>query len=322
VTSTTSAAAEPLSSAALDDSMSVITVTYNSARDVGGLLASLSEGGAVNAEVIVVDNDSQDETLSVVEHHPNVRLVRAGANLGYSGAINRGRGIRRGSGAVVVLNPDLRLQHEALVRLAEALQDSRVGIAVPRILDADGNLFHSLRREPTVGRALGDALLGRRWPHRPAWLSEVVWDDRAYEAPHPVDWATGAALMVRPECDAALGDWDAERFFLYSEETDYARRARDAGYLVQYVPTATVVHRGSGSGGSALLGALLVVNRVRYFEKHHGRLHATAFRAAAALHELLRFWSPEHRIALRCVLRRSTWESLPGGDLVGQPVRG
>lgn len=298
-----------------EQAVTVITVTYNSADDVGTMLESLSRAGlASDAEVLVVDNASTDATARVVSGLGRGTLLACGENLGYSGAINRGREARRAPGPVLVVNPDLHLESGALGQLCAASRDN-VGIVVPKIVDEHGRLFHSLRREPTVRRALGDAFFGRRWPRRPAWLSEVVWDDREYERAQDIDWATGAAMLVSRACEAAVGAWDEHRFFLYSEETDYARRARDAGLRVHYVPTAVVMHRGSGSGASAELVALLVVNRVRYFEKYHGRAHATAFRVVAAFHELLRFWDFNHRVALCFVTRRRTWQSLPGNRL-------
>lgn len=189
------------------------------------------------------------------------------------------------------------------------------------IIGEGGHRYPSLRREPSLTRALGDAFLGKRIVRRPGWLSEMVWEESAYRYRHPVDWATGAALLISAACDVAVGSWD-ERFFLYSEETDYAARARAAGYRVDYVPAARVHHRGGGSGRSDKLTALMAVNRVRYMEKRRSR--ASGFRLAVILHELLRATKPGHRAALQAVLRRATWSELtrslrasPAGGLNG-----
>jgi GT2 family glycosyltransferase len=192
-----------------------------------------------------------------------------------------------------------------------------VGIAVPIILGSDGHAEPSLRREPSLTRALGDALFGRRFASRPGWLSEMVWDRDAYHRPHRVDWATGAAAMVSAACDAAVGDWDA-RFFLYSEEVDHAARARDAGFTIEFVPAARVCHRAGGSGSCDALVALLAVNRIRYMEKR-GR-NTGAYRMTVALHELLRAFNPGHRLALKMVMRRSSWASLPSAT-APEPLR-
>ena len=209
-----------------------------------------------------------------------------------------------------MLNPDLILEAGAIAELAATLRDPAVGVAVPMILDWAGRLELTLRREPSLSRAIGDAVFGHHLPRRPGWLSETVRDERAYRYRHSVDWAGGAAAIVSAACDAAVGPWD-ERFFLYSEEVDHAARVRAAGFRIEYVPTARIRHREGGSGSSAALTALLAVNRIRYVAKR-GR-GGGAFRAAVALHELLRAYDPAHRFALRTVLRRSRWSALPGG---------
>jgi GT2 family glycosyltransferase len=288
-----------------------LIVTYNSAAYILDLLDSLPAAArGLTLRTVVVDNGSTDGTLALVRDRPEVRCIESGANLGYAGGINLARRHAGPCGCVVVLNPDLVLAPGAIAELAAALRDPAVGVAVPMILDWDETLELTLRREPSLSRAIGDAVFGRHLPRRPGWLSEIVRDERAYRYPHTVDWAGGAAMTVSATCDAAVGRWD-ERFFLYSEEVDHASRVRAAGFRVEYVPTARIRHREGGSGSSSALIALQAVNRVRYVAKRGrgGRM----FQAAVALHELLRASDPAHRFALRTVLRRSRWSALPGG---------
>jgi len=288
---------------------SVVIVTYNSARDITGLLDCLpTAAGKLTLRVIVVDNGSTDATVQRVRDYPEVLCVETAANLGYAGGINFGRRFVGQFRALAVLNPDLTLGPGALHEMFTALHDDpAVGIVVPGILDFEGRLDQSLRREPTLTRGIGDALLGRHFKRRPAWLSETVRDEREYEYRHAVDWATGAVMLISAACDRAVGAWD-EEFFHYSEEVDYAARARAAGFRVEYVPQARTRHRKGGSGKSQALIALRAVNRVRYYEKHHKS--AGLMRAVVLLHELLRSVSPSRRAALLKVSRRSSWEPL------------
>jgi GT2 family glycosyltransferase len=289
----------------------VIIVTYNSNRDIAGLLDSLPAAAAgLTLRVIVVDNGSADDTVERVRKHPGVVCVEAGANRGYAGGINVGRQHSGQCGALAVLNPDLILEPGALRSMCAALDDPAVGVVVPMLLDFEGHRHPSLRREPTLASAIGDGLFGHHFGRRPGRLSEVVRDENAYRYRHPVDWAAGAAMLISAACDRVVGAWD-EGFFLYSEEVDYAARARAAGLRIEYVPQARAHHRKGGSGQSHALIALMAVNRVRYFEKH-GK-PAGLMRAAVFLHELLRSAAPGHRAALRVVSRRSTWEPLISG---------
>jgi GT2 family glycosyltransferase len=99
-------------------------------------------------------------------------------------------------------------------------------------------------------------------------LSEEIRDPAAYEHAQEVGWATGAVLLVRRECHEILGGWD-ESFFLYSEETDFSLRAKDAGWRTVYEPRATAHHEGSASGWSDRLYTMQILNRVRLYGRRH-----------------------------------------------------
>lgn len=289
----------------------VVVVTYNSARSIVALLESLPAAAAgLSLRTVVVDNGSSDATSQLVRGRRDVVFVETGANLGYAAGINVGRECAGEYSALMVLNADLVLEAGALRELFAALDDPAIGMVAPMLLDASGSPWLSLRREPTLARAIGDGLFGNRFGRRPGWLSEIVRDHTKYCHRHSVDWAVGAAILVSAACDRTVGRWD-ERFFLYSEEVDYAARARAAGFRVEYLPTARVLHLAGGSGQSDALVALMAVNRIRYM-KEHARWPG-AYRAAVILHELLRSSDPAHRTALRAVLRRSSWPRLLGG---------
>jgi GT2 family glycosyltransferase len=292
--------------------VAVIIVTYNSAGDIDGLLRSLRpEAAGVRLRVVIVDNDSTDDTLEIVSAHDDVIVVRSGGNLGYAGGINAAMAHISADEHVLVLNPDLRVHPGAVGRMLRVLEsDSGVGVVAPRILDNAGRVYDSLHNDPTVLRGLTDALLGPLWRRRPAALTEWVRNEASYRTPRDTDWASGAALLVRAAVARTVGEWD-ERFFLYSEEADYCRRVRLAGYRVRYEPGATVRHSQGGSGSSPALDALLNVNRVRYMRKH-APARATAYRVTALLGASLRgVRSPRHRTTARHLHRESSWDELP-----------
>ena len=294
----------------------LVVVSYRTAADVARLIATVPDSvDDLGWEVVIVNNEPADaEALAeLVElHHPRVRLIETGANLGYSGGLNLGTAQAPPSRWTVFLNPDLLLGPSALARMARHAGDTRA--VVPAIVDGDGVQHLSLRREPSVLGALGDALFGSRWVRRPAALSETVRAAQQYGQPTTVDWATGAALLVPTALTCTVGGWDSDRFFLYSEETDYCRRLRSAGTEIHYLPDAVVVHRGGGSGSSDALHALREVNKVRYFDKWHGSFATTAFRGVIVLDNLLRIHRSRSRAALGALLRSSARTRLPGGS--------
>jgi GT2 family glycosyltransferase len=303
--------------------IAVVVVTYNSASQIDQLLTDLRRDAvSLKLRVVVVDNESTDGTPGLVEQHDDVHLIRSGGNLGYAGGINRGRAHIGPCSAVLVLNPDLRLREGALAAMLSTFARPDVAAVVPlSVFDEADELDLTLRREPSILGALGDALVGgRRFAGRPGWLTETELRCERYRQPHAVDWATGAALLIRADVERVIGDWD-ESYFLYSEETDYFRRIRDHGYLVWFEPKAIVQHSGAGSGASPRLRSLMVVNRVRYVERHHSRPYAATYRGVVALCEALRARDDVHRQSLSILLQRHRWRQLPRATRVRQELR-
>ena len=290
----------------------VIVVTYNSAEYLGALVESLrAETADLTLRILVADNSSSDGTLEFVRNrHPDVLAFATGSNMGYSAGINAA--VRRAGDAatVVVLNPDLTVERGALKTMMQRLSASQAGAVVPRLLNSSRETSCSLYREPTIFTALGDALLGRRVPDRPEWLSGTDFSPESYAHPHTVDWATGAAVMIRRPLADSL-EWD-ESYFLYCEETDFFRGLRTMGETIWYDPAAVMSHKGGASGSSRHLNALMAVNRVRYIRKYHSAAYSAVFHGVVALSELLRCWKPDRRGVLQTVLDEKRWTSLPG----------
>ncbi|AXE38684.1 glycosyltransferase [Acidipropionibacterium virtanenii] len=296
--------------------VAVIVVTYNSAGVIEGLVRSLREdAGDLSLRVIAVDNASTDGTPDVVARIADVTVIPAGGNLGYAAGINIGMTAVGAADDVLILNPDVRILSGCLAALRTRLR-AGASCAVPAILDSRGELTQSLRREPTLLAAAGDALLGSRWPTRPGALSQTVRSSEAYRGAHPIDWATGAALLIDRRAAEELGRWD-ERFFLYSEETDFFHRLRASGRQAWFEPEAQVVHAEAGSGRPPELVALTIVNAVRYAQKHHPRT-ARPLQGILALHELRRWRDPDHRVALQALLSRRRWAGLPHATGTGR----
>ncbi|MEV4579473.1 glycosyltransferase family 2 protein [Nonomuraea jabiensis] len=273
--------------------VAIVIVTYNSAPVLGGCLASLPEGtdGVDLAAVVVADNASKDDSLRIAEKAAGLpmRPVQVGRNAGYAAAINAGIAALdlHELDAIFVMNPDCRLRPGSLAVLSQALGRPGTGIAVPRLISTEGVLHHSLRRTPAVRRALAEALLGGHLAGRVGALGEMIVDPGRYERPGPADWATGAAMLISVAAHDQVGPWD-ESFLLYSEETEYALRAADAGWSLWYEPAAVVEHIGGEAKTSPMLAALLTVNRVRLFRRRRGRIATAGFYLAVLLGEAMR----------------------------------
>ncbi len=235
---------EPRADGGLPD-LSVIVVTFNSRRHIGACLEALPSALTRHRfEVLVVDNASSDGTPDVVRStFPDVLLIETGANLGFTRANNRGIAHARGRN-VLVLNPDTVADPGSLERLVDLLDaDETVGIAAPQLLNLDRSDQGTARAFPTPAAAL----LGRRSPLTRLWPNNrwsrryLVGRQQSDREAFPVDWVSGACLMMRHDLARRTNGFD-ESFFMYWEDADWCRRIKDRGYQVVCEPRAKVVH--------------------------------------------------------------------------------
>lgn len=284
--------------------VSVVVVTYRSRATIDLLLDSIPGAApGLDVDVLVVDNASPDGTAEHVRRRGDVDVIDSGGNVGYAAGINLGRERAKPGSVLVIVNPDVVMGSGSMTALVRALEEARVGVTIPLIYDAEGRRFPSLRREPTLLTGIGDALFGSHWPGRPRVLSDTVWRGEDYAATHDADWASGAVWAVSHECDAEVGPWD-ERFFLYSEETEYARRVRHSGWRLRFVPEAEVTHVGGVSGSSTELDALMELNRIDDFRSVNGAFRSLVFWGTVIFKHALRSVKPKNRAVLRILVSR------------------
>lgn len=307
----------------MSETVAVVVVTYNSQALLADLLASLEPGLAgVPWHLAVADNASADATVATLRRlAPDATVVEMGRNAGYAAGINAAVAAAPPHTAILVLNPDVRLEPGCVPELLRALRSPRAGIAVPRLSNGSGALIPSMRREPTILRTVGDALLGANRAGRVTALGEVVTDERRYADESVTDWAEGSTLLISADCWRRCAPWD-ESFFLYSEETDFALRARDAGFVTRYTPAARAVHLEGGSAHSPRLWMLLTLNRVRLYRRRHGRVPTAAFWAVLVLREGSRalLGRPTSRVAVRALLSPRRLRETPGPATVHAPA--
>jgi N-acetylglucosaminyl-diphospho-decaprenol L-rhamnosyltransferase len=259
----------------------VVVVTYNSRQHLRACAEPLCRDPAI--EVIVVDNNSQDGTLTTVADLP-LKAIARDDNRGFGFACNLGW--RAGNGRnVVFLNPDSEADAGSVLALANVLEsDSRIGIVGPQIVDDHGRLQLSQRRFPSLMTSLAAAFfVPRVWP-RTRWSVDVA-DGASYAEPGSPDWVSGACLATRRDVLRAINGFD-ERFFMYYEDMDLCRRVRDAGYDIRYVPSIRLVHIGGVSAPRERLIPVMARSRLLYARKHNGRRGELSERFAAALHSL------------------------------------
>ncbi len=219
---------------------SAVVVNYNAGHHLAPCIESLlADDSAGRADVVVVDNASDDDSLASLGDL-DVSVVHSGSNLGYAAAANLGIATTR-TDVVAVINPDTLLVAGSAARMLDRLDASaELGAVGPRITNPDGSTYPSARREPSTLDSIGHALLGG-WRPRNRFTRRYRELDVDPSQPRDVDWLSGAAIWFRRSALDAVGGWD-ERFFMFLEEVDLCRRLREGGWRIAYEPTAQLVH--------------------------------------------------------------------------------
>jgi N-acetylglucosaminyl-diphospho-decaprenol L-rhamnosyltransferase len=228
---------------------------------VRSLLADDSAGGP--PEVVVVDNGSTDGSVATLRAaFPDVTVLGPGANLGYARAANVGAAATRAP-VVAVLNPDTVIERGTAAAMVARLRDApRLAAVGPKLRNPDGSRYPSARSTPSLGDAVGHALLGGIAPGNRftrAYRQLDVDEDLA----RPVEWVSGAAVWLRREALDRVGGWD-EQFFLFFEDVDLCRRLEADGWEVAYEPAGHVVHAVGGSRARRPVRSVMAHHRAAY----------------------------------------------------------
>lgn len=316
--------------------VSLIIVSFNT-RDVlrESLQSVERERDDLRMEIFVVDNDSRDGSVEMVEQEfPNVRVLRSEVNLGFGAANNLALEQAQGR-FVVLLNSDAFLCHDSLRLSVQYMKDHQdVGLAGGRLVGRDFSWQPSARMFPSI---LSDFLvlsgLAYRFPKsRFFGKFDRTWADPA--EPAEVDWVPGAFSIIRASALKKVGFFDPD-FFLYSEEVDLCRRIQDAGYRIMYWPDIVVIHLGGESSRQigpmeiSSTGAQLIRWRMRstllYYRKHHRSqawmvkmlelafYHSTALRNGLSKDPARKERASRNR-NLACLLHQA-WEETNGGRI-------
>jgi N-acetylglucosaminyl-diphospho-decaprenol L-rhamnosyltransferase len=261
--------------------LSIIIVNWNVRDLLAACLRSLAPAREQLAlQVIVVDSHSADDSVAMVRRDfPWVELIACTENVGFPKGNNLGLAQANGR-YLLLLNPDTEVVGAALTTMIDYLASHPdVGALGPQLLNPDGSVQSSRRRFPTLTTALFEST----WlePLAPASILRHYYvQDVADGETAVVDWVTGACLLVRRDVVDQIDGLD-EAYFMYSEELDWCRRIKAAGWQIVYLPTAQVIHHVGKSSEQAVTARHINFQRakLRYFYKYHGKLAAWVLRS-------------------------------------------
>jgi len=261
----------------------VIIVAHNSGDLLERAVASV-EGQVARGRVIVVDAESSDGAVAAVSAaHPDVRVIQV-ENRGFSAANNVGIAATSGE-FVLLLNPDAELEERCLAPLVSRAHSNRtVAIVAPKVMNPDGSLQSgAFGQFPTLARAVIMHL--NKLGHRVAGGRISAGADITVTM--PVDWVSGACMLVRRTAIAQAGPMD-EAFFLYYEDVEWCHRMRDKGWIVLIEPKACCFHQCGGSGGDSPAAAKAYRDSFyRYCRLYNLRALAAAARLGLGVRQAL-----------------------------------
>jgi GT2 family glycosyltransferase len=260
-----------------EPALSIVIVNWNTQAMLRDCLLSVyagigaGAGGGLAAEVIVVDNASDDGSPGMVEaEFPQVRLIRNAENRGFAAANNQGFAVARGR-HVLLLNSDTVVHGDVLARSVAWLDaHGEVGAMGCRVLNTDGSVQLTCSMYPSILNQLLQA--SGLWKlRRPRFFGRFLMTDWARDSERAVDTISGCYLLVRARVIEEVGPLD-EAFFFFGEETDWCRRMRDAGWTLMFAPVGEITHHGSVSARKLnhRRDVLLTGAKVRLHRKHGG----------------------------------------------------
>jgi GT2 family glycosyltransferase len=269
--------------------VSVVIVNWNTRDMVLRLLASLSapeQESAHQIELIVVDNDSSDDSVEAIRSEfPSVKLVAQGGNRGFAGGVNPGIRVAA-QPLVLLLNTDAETSRASIEEVAQYMAEfPEVGILGPRILTPQRSPQASAWRDPSLTWLALSALgLSKLKP-----FNFERYHEKPFTEATEVDCVSGCAMMIRRDLLDELGGFD-EDYFMYFEETDFCVRARRRGKLVHHAPIGEFVHDEGGTSKTARLRTFLDFQRsqILFHRKHSGVVAAIVARGLLTLGSALR----------------------------------
>jgi N-acetylglucosaminyl-diphospho-decaprenol L-rhamnosyltransferase len=270
------------------DDIAIITVSTNEAHWIRPCLTTVfAHLGDVKADVVVVDNESSDGLAEMLaDEFPAARRVPS-RNHGFSHANNRAL-MTVDARYVLFLNPDTEIVEGTFAELVRAMDERpTVGLIGVRQITGRGNLDTTIRYFPNALRALGDAVSAERIPGRPRWLGERELDLSFYDREVDCDWTSGSFMLTRREAIESAGFLD-ERYFMYSDETDFCRRIKTAGWEIRHLPDMTIIHHEGKAGVKPHIEALGAWTRIRYAHKFFSPPHRWAYAGAIMFRALVR----------------------------------
>ena len=264
-------------SEAAQPDLSVIVVNYNTGHLLDRMISALlAARGGFNIQLIIIDNASRDSSVSMLRtRYPTIELIVNDVNVGFGRANNQALALIRGR-FVLLLNTDAFVAAETLNKTIEYMDSHpSYGILGVKLVGEDGALQPSCRYFPTPWNSFVASTGLRRVFSSTRLVDDMSWDHNSIRE---CDWVPGCYYLMRRALVDQIGLFDP-RYFLYFEEVDHCKTAKNAGWSVVFYPFTKVIHIGGESAKSQgpvtnagrQISELEIESKLLFFRKHYGR---------------------------------------------------
>lgn len=254
--------------------LSIVIVSFDVRQFLKHCLESLYKTtNGINYEIIVVDNNSQDGTVQMIEtEFPDVDLIASKENIGFVKANNIAFRKSRGK-YILMLNPDTVILRNSFRKMIDYFeQQPKIGAVGCKMLNSDHTLQPSCYHFPSLREIFGMYFIGSQI------FSALKKMD--YDKAQKVDFIRGAFLALNRQCLEEIGLLD-ENLFMFGEETDLCYRMKKRGWQVMYLPDTVIIHHRGKSieQVSDKMYAQRIRSLIYYFRKNYGKLSTLLLRA-------------------------------------------
>ncbi len=255
---------------------SVLILTYFSEHEIANCLRGILKGSDDRIEVIIIDNNSQDGTRTILknefEQYQQVHITYNQENIGFARGVNQAAKAATGD-YLLILNPDTIINTDQILHLVDFLQDHPdVGVVGPRIVDEHGMPQESYGDSISIKNEFFGKIFHSKYLEKIKAIAK--WKRKTLEKTNiqDVGWIGGACMMIPRKLFQSIGGIDEHFFFSYVDMIDLAVRVKYQGLRIVLDSTISIVHIGSKSVPKNRDKALYetYTGGLYYFKKHHG----------------------------------------------------
>ena len=254
------------------NTLSIIIVTFNSQDCIDNCISSISKNYKKNYEIIIIDNNSSDNTIEIIKKNinSNIKFIQNKRNYGFTKAVNQGFKICRGE-YILNLNPDVEILDKSIEILIEKMNtNNSIGIISPQLVFPDGKIQFTCRRFPTYWNIFTELIFLNQFRPKSKLLNGWKMGDFNHKTEMSVDQTAGAAFIIKKKLFDKLSGLD-ERFPMFFSDVDLCKRVKNLNLEIFYTTKSKMIHIGGNSIFKYRIRSIITssVSMIKFFFKHY-----------------------------------------------------